>query len=280
MTDCDQRNHSLLAELRAEIDSTVEDEISDIIRNMPEEYFLSLSRRDQMTHLKALLAMIVCGLQDEIMLRSHDGSQIAVIAKRSYPGLLANILKRLPSDLPLIGATAFTSKQHDFIIDLFQFKAPDTEDIDETWQETVEFTATQVVRMTGAEADEVARFVRSYHRGNHVLSLSHEVAEQFLAFQGLQHANDIHIRWHSNPDRNVAKIVVAVGSASARDVFERAAEFLAQESIDVEQAYFDDLQISPDWHNAIVTFNVNTAGQSRHECCSERLALTCAWIRK
>ena len=274
MTDnCDQRTRALLAELRSEIDSAVDDEISAIIRNMPEEYFLSLSHRDQMTHLKALLAMTVCSLQEEIMLRSEDGSQIAVIAKQSYPGLLANILKRLPNDLPLIGAVAFTSKQHDFIIDLFQFKSPETDETNGSWKQTIDATTQQVTRSTGASANEVAEFIRSYHRENHILALPDEVAEQFQTFQALEHPNDIAVRWLAEPEDNLAKIVVAVGSVGARDVFERAAEFLAQNSVDIEQAFFDDLQIRPDWHTAILTFNVSAVDQPCPEFSSERLRI-------
>ena len=66
--------------------------------------------------------MGVCNLDEEIMLRSDDGRQIAVVARKNYPGLLANILKRIPAESELIGAKIFTSTDHDFIIDLFEFK--------------------------------------------------------------------------------------------------------------------------------------------------------------
>ena len=53
--------------------------------------------------------MGVCNLSEEIMLRSDDGQQIAVVARKNYPGLLANLLRRIPADQELIGAKIFTS---------------------------------------------------------------------------------------------------------------------------------------------------------------------------
>ena len=120
--EIEHRAYEIVEELRADIDFELDDVIASIVRGLPEDYFKMLSRDDQLRQLKALLAMGVCNLDEEIMLRSDDGRQIAVVTRKNYPGLLANILKRIPTESELIGAKIFTSTGHDFIIDVFEFK--------------------------------------------------------------------------------------------------------------------------------------------------------------
>ena len=84
------------------------------------------------------------------MLRYDNGRHIAVVSRQNYPGLLANILQRLPGDSKLVGAKIFTSIESDFIIDLFEFKSSD-EDLSETSisPAEVEQTIEEVAQGTG-----------------------------------------------------------------------------------------------------------------------------------
>ena len=84
----------------------------------------------------------------------------AVVSRQNYPGLLANILRRLPRDSKLIGAKIFTSIESDFIIDLFEFKSND-EDLNETTisPAEVEQTVEEVVQVTGRSVDQIREFV-------------------------------------------------------------------------------------------------------------------------
>ena len=65
----EQRAYEIVEELRADIDFELDDVIAGIVRGLPEDYFTSLSRQDQLTQLKALLAMGICNLKEEVMLR-------------------------------------------------------------------------------------------------------------------------------------------------------------------------------------------------------------------
>ncbi len=100
--ETEQRAYEIVEELRADIDFELDDVITRIVRGLPEDYFTSLSRQDQLTQLKALLAMGVCNLKEEIMLRYDKGRHIAVVSRQNHPGLLANILQRLPRDSKLV----------------------------------------------------------------------------------------------------------------------------------------------------------------------------------
>ncbi len=86
-TDSSQRAYHLVEELRAEVDFEIDDVITTIIRNLPEEYFRSLAHEDQLTHLKALLAISICNLKRELTLRSDDDRQL-VFGKAAEPARL------------------------------------------------------------------------------------------------------------------------------------------------------------------------------------------------
>ena len=60
------RMYDLVEELRADIDFELDDVITHIVRDLPEDYFHRLKRKDQLIHLKALLAISFCQLEEEI----------------------------------------------------------------------------------------------------------------------------------------------------------------------------------------------------------------------
>ena len=260
-----------MEELRIEIDFELDDVISRIIRSLPEDYFKSLSRRDQLKHLKALLTMGVCNLQEEIMLRSEDGRHIAVLARRNYPGLLADILRRLPADDSLVGAKIFTSTDHDFIIDLFEFKtdasnsgiaSPDTCDVEDTIQ--------SVAQSSGKPIELVREFVSHYHPTSQLLGSPLQMTEQFLAFLDVEHSNDIVVRCkQANVEQT--RFTISAGSSKARDVFQRTAEFLAKHSLDIEQAYLHEIPRDPGSGVAVASFIVS--GSWSHQLLLEQAAL-------
>lgn len=260
--EIEQRAHEIVEDLRADIDFELDDVIARIVRGLPEDYFKMLSRDDQLRQLKALLAMGVCNLSEEIMLRSDDGQQIAVVARKNYPGLLANLLKRIPADQELIGAKIFTSTDHDFIIDLFEFKPIEkSEPVAPVEWVDLESTIEAVVNKVGAPIDQVRDFVSQYHPGNRILSSPSDVADQFLVCLDSQRTKDTAVRWISVGGGEASRVTVASSSRSARDVFRKTAEFLAMKAWDVDQAYLHDFPREEDAHMAVASFLV--AGPTR-----------------
>ena len=68
MSDSTQsRVYDLVEELRADIDFELEDVITETVRELPEDYFQRVQRKDQLIHLKALLALSFCKLQEELV---------------------------------------------------------------------------------------------------------------------------------------------------------------------------------------------------------------------
>lgn len=250
----EERTRNLVEELRADIDFELDDVVAKMVRGLSDDYFQSQPRRDQIKQLKALLAMGVCQLEEEITLRSEDGSRVAVVARRNYPGLLADILQRLPSDRPLVGAKIFTSKDHDFIIDLFEFQHDNaTVEPEAPLTSDLKYCAEDVQKSTGASRDDVDQFLRHYPAGSAVLSSPSEVTDHFLAFRATRHANDNSVRW-SDVESELSRVTISAGSAKAKDVFQRTAAFLANHSLDIEHAFLHEFPLGDDSRTALASF--------------------------
>lgn len=258
--EIEKRAYEIVEELRADIDFELDDVIAGIVRGLPEDYFKMISRDDQLRQLKALLAMGVCNLDDEIILRSNEGSQVAVVTRTNYPGLLANILKRIPTETELIGAKVFTSTEHDFIIDIFEFKPiGQSEQVAPFDSVEVETTIDKVAQAIEVPLKQVREFVSHYHPGNRILSSPKDVVEQFLVFQDAKRSNETAIRWIDSGDSDLTRVSIASGSRPARDVFRKTAEFLAQRMLDIEQAYLHEVPADQNARTAIASFLVSGA---------------------
>jgi UTP:GlnB (protein PII) uridylyltransferase len=247
------RMYDLVEELRADIDFELDDVISNIVRDLPEDYFHRLKRKDQLTHLKALLAISFCQLEEEIMLRGTDGRHVAVVARQNYPGLLANILKRLPTDQTLVGAKIFTSKAHDFIIDLFEFDASQNGDSELVEPLVVVNTVNLVAQKTGRNVQTIDAFVAHYPTSSEILNSVDELCEHFLANEDLKQM-DVAVRLSKQAGSEKPRITIAANCLTAREVFQRSAEFLAREGLDIEQGFLNDLSTRRDCGVAISSF--------------------------
>jgi hypothetical protein len=236
--DPGQRAYRLVEELRAEIDFEIDDVISEIVRSLPEEYFVTLSREDQLIHLKALLAISICHLREQITLRSENGRQIAVVARQNYPGMLAKIIADLPDERPLIGAKIFTSTAHDFIIDLFDFQpdatAPIVPGISKL--ELVDLIA-EVAKLIGVAEDRIKPFIESYPQGNPALTSAKEIADHFRAYNEVVRLGQNVVKWLGSGRANV---VISSANTTARDLFQATAKALSDLHADIDQAFLYD----------------------------------------
>lgn len=260
--DTVRRALDLVEDLRADIDFEIDDVITEIIRDLPDDYFRRLRRSDQLKHLRALLAISICQLDNEIMLRSKDDRHVAVIARQDYPGLLAKILERLPSDRPLIKAQIFTSKAHNFIIDLFEFdSASENPDAEAAVADVraVETSVDQVADSLGVERAKVAEFVSYYPPASPVLTLADEIQEHYQAFVELEVSKNLFVSWRVEPNEPIGKLTVATNQMSAREVFARSAGFLAAQSLDVGKAFLNDLSLGDSKLASIASFSVSSS---------------------
>ena len=249
------RTYELVEELRAEIDFELEDVITEIVRELPEDYFERIKRADQIIHLKALLALSFCKLQEELMFRSSDGVHIAVIARQNYSGQLANILSRLPRDRRLIGANVFTSRSHNFIIDLFEFEAPsNSKSSDDKVGEALLTAAEKIAPNVDADVESVAEFLSHCSHNNQMLQHTASLTEHFLVYQQLCATCKTATRVSETTVENQIKITAASRKIDACGLVHRVAEYLGQQNLNIERAFLNDLIFEEANHVAIASF--------------------------
>jgi hypothetical protein len=254
--DPGQRAYQLVEELRAEVDFEIDDVIAGIVRNLPEEYFLTLTPADQIKHLKALLAISICQLNDWLTLKSDNGRQIAVLARQNFPGLLARIISSLPCDRVLVGAKIFTSTAHDFIIDLFEFAAEGEGSRENPANRLdLEDLIGDVVARTGASTEEVSWFLQHYPQQAEWVRTAGEIQEHFRAYREVVQHDADGVYWRQLDSQ--ARFVIASPRLTARDLFQFAALVLSGMPADVERAFLCDFP-QPDrpGHVAVASFLV------------------------
>ena len=284
-----------VATFREQILADIPQQMSDVLGSLPPEYFDSLPEEDRVTHLKALMAFQICDVKQEIMLRQADDRTVTVLSGENYPGFLANLIRRLPDDRPLIGAKIFTSSDQQFIIDMFQYQVDEPEEVSaDTIGGSRDELVEQVVSLSQSDADEVRRFVAMYHPENEILRSPEELTQQFRAIQATEHVNDIAVVWeqvggslkkgtgtldenlkqnaveqptrasplfqqvaNGSSEREHAKVVVSAGSMTTRAVFQRAADFFAEHGVDIERAYCENLRADEEKQLAVASFHVS-----------------------
>lgn len=225
-----RRASDLIEEIRADIDFELDDAVTDIVRDLPEEYFQRMNHEYQVTHLKGLIATRICQLKGELFIPSADGSQIAVLGRKSYRGQLAYILSELPGKKTrLVGANIYTARSHGFILDVFEF------DSDQRPVSEASFSGeviAKLVQQTGSSEEEITEFL-SRIRTTIVISPNPEKLSRFFkAFKLIKAGQPVVVdRGDSSGD-----LVVAVRSPSERSTFQRTSESLSALSLDIEQA--------------------------------------------
>ena len=156
--------------LRQEIVEKIDQQMAEVLDSLPPAYFESLPEVEQLSHLKALMAFKICDIKHEIMLRRPDGRKITVISRENYPGYLAGLIRRLPDQGQLIGGKIFTSRDKEFIIDMFEFQPEGAYRTNVTIscgrQATI---VAKVAELTGAPDQLVEEFIAHYHPENDIL---------------------------------------------------------------------------------------------------------------
>ena len=121
-TDQKGLSDSQVQQLRQEIIDEMDGRIDETFRRLPAEYFREIPAAEYAQHFKALVAIEACDIRQEVLIRHRDGKRITIVARENYPGLLARLIRNLPDERPLVGAKIFSSADHDFIVDVFDFQ--------------------------------------------------------------------------------------------------------------------------------------------------------------
>ncbi|MDC0284840.1 hypothetical protein OAK85_05745, partial [Mariniblastus sp.] len=249
--------------LRQQIVDQIDGRITDVLKSLPREYFEQLRETERLEHFKALVALKVCDVDQEIMLRQQDGSRVTIISTQNYPGQLARMMHELPDEFPLVGAKIFTSANEDFIVDVFDYKIEDSrsiEEADKDGNDRDEIVA-EVMELTGATRLEVCQFIERFHYDHEILSSAEEIASQYIALRETEHVNDIKVLYRlrsaSVPGgKQMAKITISAASSTTREIVQRAASYLGDCGYDIRRALCENIVVGDTVEVALLTFHV------------------------
>lgn len=249
--------------LRQQIVDQIDGRITDVLKSLPQEYFEQLRETERLEHFKALVALKVCDVDQEIMLRQQDGSRVTIISTQNYPGQLARMMHELPDEFPLVGAKIFTSANEDFIVDVFDYKIEDSRSIEEAdndGNDRDEIVA-EVMELTGATRLEVCQFIERFHCDHEILSSAEEIASQYIALRETEHINDIKVLYRlrsaSVPGgKQMAKITISAASSTTREIVQRAASYLGNCGYDIRRALCENIVVGDTVEVALLTFHV------------------------
>lgn len=250
-------DHPQIQQLRSEIISEMDDRIADSLQKLPREYFQQIPREDHLQHFKALVAIKVCDIRQEITIRHSNGRRITIVSHQNHPGLLARLIRGLPNELPLVGAKIFTSTDEDFIVDVFDFQGADStpEVPSAPNSEKHKNTVQSVAALTGAGIDDVEQFVGRYHHQHKILDSPEELAHQFVAFRETAHINDIFVLCGGVQD-GLLKVTISAASSTTRDMLERAADFFGYRNINIVKAVCENVMHRETIPVALLTFDI------------------------
>ena len=104
------------------LSSTIKDVVPWFVEQMPAPYFRDISTEAREEHLSALIAAKSSDQPVSLTLRSADDAVWTFINDTDRPGLLADLVDRLPPARPLNSAHIYTAEDSQLVIDVFSFR--------------------------------------------------------------------------------------------------------------------------------------------------------------
>src|SRR5262245_22388558 len=210
-------------------------------QQMPTMYFQDTDHATQLAHLRAIIAAKASGRPLELTLKGEDNAQWTFVRPLNYPGVLAELVKELPQDVPLRAAKIHTATDGQLVIDTFEFGqgAPfDPHDPDQALklEQTMGYAAMNLPQWS-------ADGVRDYFlrcSADYVLTVTPlRMCSHWELYQRVTGTDGTAVHLEPESDPTQSRIVVAAGNVTTRTMLERVATRLARSSINVHRAYLD-----------------------------------------
>jgi len=231
----------LIGELTSSLRETAEEVVPWFIEQMPPMYFQDTDHKARLTHLRAILAAKASGQPPKLTLRSEDGRQWTMIRPLDYPGVLADVVHELPTDMPLRAAKIHTAADGRMVLDVFEFGDrvmfdPSNAEQADKLLRTIEYARENAPEWKPAEIE--AHFRRC--AADYILTLTPlRLYYHWKLFQTVTGTDSATVHLERESDPALSRIVVAVGNSRTRTMLERVAHRLARYAINVHRAYLD-----------------------------------------
>lgn len=239
-------------ELTEGLRKTAEAVVPWFYQQMPPMYFQDTDHPTQLSHLRAIIAAKASGRPLELTLKGEDNSQWTFVRPLNYPGVLAELVKELPLDIPLRAAKIHTAKDGQLVIDTFEFGQgepfdPNDPDQNLKLEQTMGYAAMNLPQWS-------AERVRDYfHRcsADYILTLTPlRMCSHWELYNQVTGTDGSAVVLEPESDPTQSRIVVAAGNVTTRTMLERVATRLSRSSINVHRAYLDTIS---DGRNGSIT---------------------------
>src|SRR5688572_4877425 len=231
-------------------------------QQMPLMYFQDTDRATQLAHLRAIIAAKASGRPLELTLKGEDNSQWTFVRPLNYPGVLAELVRELPHDLPLRAAKIHTATDGQLVIDTFEFgqgEPFDPHDPDQALklEQTMGYAAMNLPQWS---ADRVRDY---FHRctADYVLTVTPlRMCNHWQLYTQITGSDGTAVYLEPESDPTQSRIVVAAGNVTTRSMLERVATRLSRASINVHRAYLDVISDGKNGTISLLGFVVHGPG--------------------
>lgn len=221
------------------LQEAADDVWSRFSQNMPERYFLETTRETQLSHLHVLTACQASGIDQDLVMRSKDGHTWTFLTGRSHPGQLGQMLDRLPSDRSLTSARAYTSKDGQWVLDIFELGEKSSQDMDA--QEFKELAQSLSQGLKSERQEEFQRHLQGC-APEYLRAVPSAIAQvHFHLVRQARESGDVVVQWERINDQ-LDTVRLTVEGTEAQTYFRRCAQYLGQKGIDIQRAYVTSFQ--------------------------------------
>lgn len=219
--------------------ATLDDVLPWFKAQMPPAYFADTDAREQLVHVRAVVAARASGQSPRLTLRGDDGHRWTFISDADKPGMLHDILVQLPPDALLRAVKVHTSADGQLSIDTVVIgEAPRFDPNDRELAARREAILAHA-RAQGGDEALVDRYLRG-SSAEYVRVVTPLRAERTASLFGeVSGTDDTVVRLEPERDPSLSRVIVAAGNPTARRMAERCAALLGAHSINILRAFVD-----------------------------------------
>ncbi|MGN7611595.1 NAD-glutamate dehydrogenase domain-containing protein [Magnetococcales bacterium HHB-1] len=233
--------HDLTTRLMDNLSNSVSHVVPWFAKVMPEAYFKETDQETQFSHLKALVAAQASETPISMTLHNLERSIWTYIGEEDRPGLLTELLARLPQDKHLRSAKVYSAKDASLVIDIFYFTVPSRFDSGDAIQnQCAQKLINYVLQQQQGDQKTLNHYIQQC-AADYILTISkNRFLKHWQLYTQVQDSNkvvvDISPLESSQPGLHIA---LAAGRAHHRQLFERMVNYLSMMGMDIRNTYLD-----------------------------------------
>lgn len=179
-------------------------------------------------------------MPQDLTLRSADDGRVTFIRDASYPGLLAELVKRLPRYPPLSSAKVHTATDGCLVLDTFDLGEPEVCDLRDGEQAKVVADKLQLLtRQHGLEAGPLRQHLGGCARDYLRRMPARHMAAHYQLLERMHESGLCEISMVPQDEEGVFRASLACPSREGQDLFARIATYLGQRQVDITRGHVD-----------------------------------------